>query len=137
MNRTFNLAELAINHRSLVTFAIIVIILAGMWSYARVGRGEDPPFTVKDMVVQARGPGATISDTLQQVTERIEKKLQEIPEVDHVRSDTMAGHATIAVILKGSVPSRRVPDLWYQVRKKIDDIRRTLPQGVIGPDFND
>jgi multidrug efflux pump len=137
MNRTFNLAEWAILHRPFVTFAMAVIVLAGAWSYSRVGRGEDPPFTVKDMVVQAHWPGATISDTLLQITERIEKKLQEIPDVDHIRSYTTAGQATIAVVLKGSVAPRRVPDIWYQVRKKIDDIRRTFPQGVVGPDFND
>jgi multidrug efflux pump subunit AcrB len=137
MNRIVNLADWAINHRSLVSFAMIVIVVTGAWSYSRLGRGEDPPFTVKDMVIQAHWPGATISDTLQQVTDRIEKKLQEIPNLDYIRSYTTAGQTTVAVVLKGSAPPRTVPETWYQVRKKIDDIRRTFPQGVIGPEFND
>jgi multidrug efflux pump subunit AcrB len=137
MRRIFNLAEWAINHRSFVTFFMIMLLAAGAWSYTRLGRAEDPPFTVKDMIVQAQWPGATISDTLLQVTEKIEKKVQETPYLDHVTSYTLAGRATIRVALKGSVPPKSVPDIWYQVRKKVDDIRWTLPQGVIGPTFND
>jgi len=137
MRRTFNLAEWSINHRPFVTFVMIMLLAAGAWSYSRLGRAEDPPFTVKDMIVQAQWPGATISDTLLQVTEKIEKKVQETPYVDHVTSYTVPGRATIRVALKGSVPAKDVPDIWYQVRKKVDDIRWTLPQGVIGPTFND
>lgn len=137
MNPSSNLAEWAIKERSLVTFAMVAILLFGAWSYHHVGRGEDPPFTVKDMVVQATWPGASINDTIQQVTERLERKLQEIAAVDHIRSYTIPGQVTVAVVLKGSVPAKSVPEIWYQVRKKIDDIRRTLPHGVIGPDFND
>lgn len=137
MRRMFNLAEWAINHRPFVTFVMILLLAAGAWSYSRLGRAEDPPFTVKDMVIQAQWPGATISDTLLQVTEKIEKKVQETPYLDHVRSYTLPGQATIRVALKGSVPPKSVPDIWYQVRKKVDDIRWTLPQGVIGPSFND
>ena len=137
MRRTFNLAEWAICHRSFVAFIMVVILAAGAWSYVRLGRSEDPPFTVKEMIVQAQWPGATISDTLQQVTARIEKKLQETPHLDHLRSYTLPGRTTIQVALKDSVAPRSVPDVWYQVRKKLDDIRATLPQGVIGPEFND
>ena len=137
MRRTFNLAEWSINHRPFVTFVMIMLLAAGAWSYSRLGRAEDPPFTVKDMIVQAQWPGATISDTLLQVTEKIEKKVQETPYVNHVTSYTVPGRATIRVALKGSVPAKDVPGIWYQVRKKVDDIRWTLPQGVIGPTFND
>lgn len=137
MNRDFNLAEWAITHRSVVTFAMIVLMVAGAWSYIRLGRSEDPPFTVKTMIVQAGWPGATITDTLQQVTERIEKKLQETPHLDNIRSYTVPGLATIAITLKGSAPAKAVPDVWYEVRKKLNDIRRSLPQGVVGPAFND
>jgi multidrug efflux pump subunit AcrB len=137
MKRTFNLAEWAINHRPFVTFTMILLLAAGAWSYSRLGRSEDPPFTIKDMIVQAQWPGATISDTLLQVTEKIEKKLQETPYLDHLRSYTLAGQTTIRVTLKGSVPPKSVPDIWRQVRKKVEDIRWTLPQGVVGPSFND
>jgi multidrug efflux pump subunit AcrB len=137
MKRNFNLAEWAINHRPFVTFFMIMLIVAGAWAYLRLGRSEDPPFTVKVMIVQAQWPGATISDTLEQVTERLEKKLQETPELEHLRSRTLPGQVLIEVVLKGSVPAKSVADVWYQVRKKINDIRPALPAGVIGPEFND
>jgi multidrug efflux pump len=137
MRRNFNLSEWAICHRTFVTFIMIMLLAGGAWSYTRLGRSEDPPFTIKSMIVQAQWPGATISDTLHQVTEKIEKKLQETPYLDHIRSYTMPGRATIEVILKGSVLPKSVPDIWYQVRKKVDDIRSTLPQGIIGPNLND
>ena len=137
MRRIFNLAEWSINHRPFVTLIMIVLLAAGAWSYSRLGRSEDPPFTVKDMFVQAKWPGATLSDTLLQVTEKIEKKLQETPYLDHVRSYTIPGQSTIRVTLKGSTPPKSVSDVWREVRKKVDDVRWTLPQGVIGPTFND
>jgi multidrug efflux pump len=134
---SFNLSEWAINNRALVSFMMIVIIVAGTWSYLRLGRSEDPPFTFKTMVVQAQWPGATIDDTARQLTDRLEKKLQETPNLDYIRSYTTAGQVTITVVLKDSTPPRAVPDSWYQVRKKIDDIRGSLPSGTIGPQFND
>ena len=135
--RDFNLSDWAISNRSLVTFLMIVIIASGAWSYVQLGRNEDPPFTLKTMIVEAYWPGATIDETLQQVTERIEKKLQEVPNLDFVRGYTAAGKSTIFVNLKDSTPPRDVPGAWYQVRKKINDIRQTFPQGVVGPGFND
>jgi multidrug efflux pump subunit AcrB len=134
---SFNLSEWAINNRSLVSFMMTIIILAGTWSYLRLGRSEDPPFTFKTMIVTAQWPGATIDDTARQLTDRIEKKLQETPNLDYLRSYTTAGQATITVVLKDSTPPKLVPDSWYQVRKKIEDIRGSLPQGTIGPQFND
>jgi multidrug efflux pump len=103
MRRNFNLSEWAICHRTFVTFIMILLLVGGAWSYTRLGRSEDPPFTIKSMIVQVQWPGATISDTLYQVTEKIEKKLQETPYLDHIRSYTMPGRATIEVTLKGSV----------------------------------
>jgi multidrug efflux pump subunit AcrB len=135
--RRFNLSEWAIRHRSLVTYFMLVIVVAGIWSYFRLGRSEDPDFTIKTMVVHAAWPGATVGDTLEQVTDRLERKLQETPNLDYLRSYTSAGHATIFVYLKDSTPPTEVPDIWYQVRKKVGDIRNTLPQEIVGPDFND
>ena len=134
--KRFNLSEWAIQHRSLVTYFMLVIVVAGIWSYFRLGRSEDPDFTVKTMVVQAAWPGATVSDTLEQITDRIESKLQETPNLDYLKSYTTPGQATIFVNLKDSTPPAQVPDIWYQVRKKVGDIRNTLPQGVV-VGFND
>ena len=136
MNR-FNLSDWAIRHRSLVTYLMLVIAVAGVWSYLRLGRSEDPNFTIKTMVVQASWPGATVGDMLEQVTDRLERKLQETPNLDYVKSYTAPGQVTIFVSLKDSTVAAQVPDIWYQVRKKISDIRNTLPQGVVGPGFND
>ncbi|MBV9589749.1 MAG: efflux RND transporter permease subunit [Hyphomicrobiales bacterium] len=136
MNR-FNFSEWAIRHRALVTYFMLVIAVAGIGSYFRLGRSEDPDFTVKTMVVQAAWPGATVKDTLEQITDRIERKLQETPNLDCLKSYTTAGQATIFVYLKDSTPPAQVPDIWYQVRKKVGDIRNTLPQGIVGPGFND
>ncbi|HTZ81383.1 MAG TPA: efflux RND transporter permease subunit, partial [Stellaceae bacterium] len=133
----FNLSEWAIKHRSLVTYFMLVIVVAGIASYLRLGRSEDPDFTVKTMVVQVGWPGASVGDTLEQITDRLERKLQETPNLDYLKSYTTAGQATIFVNLKDSTPPAQVPDIWYQVRKKIGDIRNTLPQGIVGPGFND
>ena len=135
--KRFNLSEWAIGHRSLVAYLMLVVAVAGVGSYLRLGRSEDPDFTVKTMVVQAQWPGATVSDTLEQVTDRLERKLQETPNLDYVKSYTIPGQATIFVNLKDSTPPAQVPDIWYQVRKKVGDIRSTLPQGLVGPGFND
>ena len=116
---------------------MIVAVVAGTLAFLRLGRGEDPVFTFRTMVVAAGWPGATVEETLLQVTERIERKLQETNHLDTVRSYTTAGQTTIFVDLKQSTPPSAVPDVWYQVRKNIGDIRRTLPAGVVGPFFND
>jgi multidrug efflux pump len=133
----FNLSEWAIRHRSLVTYFMLVIFVAGIGSYFRLGRSEDPDFTVKTMVVQAAWPGANLGDTLEQITDRLERKLQETPNLDYLKGYTTAGQATIFVYLKDSTPAAQVPDIWYQVRKKVGDIRNTLPPGIVGPGFND
>ena len=135
--KRFNLSEWALRHRSLITYFMLIIVVAGVWSYLRLGRSEDPDFTIKTMVVQAVWQGATLGDTLEQVTDRIESKLQGTPSLDYLKSYTSAGQATIFIYLKDSTPPAEVPDIWYQVRKKVRDISNTLPQGVVGPGFND
>jgi len=132
-----NLSDWALKHRSFIIFAMIAIVIAGLSSYFRLGRSEDPAFTFRTMIVQAAWPGATLDDTLTQVTERLERKLQETKGLDYLRSYTSPGLTTIFVNLKGSTSAKEVPDIWYQVRKKVGDMRRTLPQGVVGPGFND
>lgn len=133
----FNLSEWALKHRSFVIFCMIASIVAGTISYFRLGRDEDPAFIIKTMVVQAAWPGASLNDTLQQVTERLERTLQETPSLDFVRSYTSAGVTTIFVNLKQATRAAEVPDIWYHVRKSIGDMRHTLPAGVVGPGFND
>lgn len=132
-----NLSEWALANRSLVIFLMIVSVVAGTFSFQRLGRGEDPAFTFRTMVVSAAWPGATVDETLNQVTERLERTLQETDYLNRVRSYTTAGQTTIFVDLKQSTPPNKVPDIWYQVRKNIGDMRGSLPAGVIGPGFND
>lgn len=132
-----NLSEWALKHRAFTVFLMVVVTAVGLSSYFSLGRNEDPAFTFRTMVVQAAWPGATLDDTLQQVTERLERKLQETRGLDFLRSYTKPGLTTIFVNLKGSTTPAEVPDVWYQVRKNIGDIRGTLPAGVVGPGFND
>ncbi|UFS75561.1 efflux RND transporter permease subunit [Tardiphaga sp. 37S4] len=133
----FNLSEWALKHRSLVVYVMIVAVIFGVLSYFRLGRSEDPSFIIKTMIVQAAWPGATVEETVKQVTERLERKLQETPHLDFLRSFTRAGVTTIFVNLQGNANAAQVADTWYQVRKNIGDIRHTLPAGVVGPGFND
>jgi multidrug efflux pump len=132
-----NLSEWALLKRSLVVFLMVLAVIAGVSSFKSLGRGEDPAFTFRTMVVAAAWPGATVDETMQQVTERIERTLQETDFLDRVRSYTIAGQTTIFVDLKQSTPPEKVPDIWYQVRKNVGDMRGTLPHGVVGPFFND
>jgi multidrug efflux pump subunit AcrB len=133
----FNLSAWAIRNRSLTIYFMLVIAVAGAMSFLRLGRAEDPVFTIRTMVVAAHWPGATMDETLNQVTERLERRLQEVPNLDALRSYTKPGETVIFVDLVGSATGRDVDDAWYQVRKKVGDIRHTLPQGVRGPFFND
>lgn len=133
----FNLSAWAIRNRSLTIYFMIVIAVAGALTFLRLGRAEDPVFTIRTMVVAAQWPGATMEEMLNQVTERLERRLQEVPNLDVLRSYTRPGETVIFVDLVGSATGRAVDDAWYQVRKKVSDIRHTLPQGVLGPSFND
>ena len=132
-----NLSDWALRHRSVVIYLMIVAMAAGLLSFYRLGRNEDPSFVIKTMVVVAAWPGATMADTLKQVTERIERQLEETPDLDFVRSTTIPGMTTIFVNLKSSVTGNQVPERWQKVRNLVGDMRHTLPAGVVGPFFND
>jgi multidrug efflux pump subunit AcrB len=121
----------------LIIYFMMIALLGGIASFIKLGRAEDPVFTIRTMLVRAIWPGATLPDMLDQVTERIERKLQEVSKVDVVRSSTRGGDTTIFIDLEGSVTSREIPAIWQEVRNKVGDIRHTLPQGVLGPFFND
>jgi multidrug efflux pump subunit AcrB len=133
----FNLSAWALRERSIVVFTMLATVAAGLGSYFSLGRNEDPEFTFRTMVVGAHWPGATLDQTLLQLTERLERRLQEVPSLDFLRSYTTPGATTIFVNLRGDTPAAEVPDLWYQVRKKIGDMRHTLPAGTVGPFFDD
>jgi multidrug efflux pump len=133
----FNLSAWALRNRSLTLFMIIAVAAAGIWAYLSLGRAEDPPFTIKQMVIVADWPGASADETMREVTDRMERKLEELPSLDHLDSIVQPGHTVITVSLKDSTPPADVPGLWYQVRKKIADIQATLPAGLQGPYFND
>src|SRR4029453_556975 len=132
-----NLSEWALKHRSFVVYLMIAASLAGAAAFYQLGREEDPPFTGRTRVVAARWPGATMDETLKQVTERLERQLQETPYLDFLRSFTRPGATTIFVNLLGKTSAAQVEDTWYQVRKNVGDMRHTLPQGVVGPFFDD
>ena len=135
--KNFNLSRWAIEHKSLVVYFMLAIAVAGLIDYFKLGREEDPPFTIKTMVVKTLWPGATTNETIKQVTDRIEKKLEELPNLDYLKSYTKPGESVVFVYLKDSTRASEIPDLWYQARKKIGDIKQTLPDGVQGPFFND
>jgi multidrug efflux pump len=132
-----NLSEWALKHQQMVIFMIVVLSIAGVVSFFNLGRAEDPAFTFKVMVVRTLWPGATAQEVAHELTERIEKKLQETPWVDVLRSASKPGESLIFVVLKDYTPKDEVPESWRQVRKKLDDIRYTLPSGVQGPFPND
>ncbi|WP_295612740.1 efflux RND transporter permease subunit [uncultured Lamprocystis sp.] len=131
-----NLSEWALRHRSLVLYLMIMLALAGSFAYTQLGQSEDPPFTFKVMVVKTNWPGASAREVEQQVTDRIEEQLQELP-LQFVQSYSRPGESLVFVSLKDSLPPAAIPDLQYQVRKKVADIRQTLPPGIQGPFFND
>jgi multidrug efflux pump len=135
--KRFNLSEWAITHQALVLFMILLIGAAGLFSYIKLGRAEDPSFTIKVMNIQVAWPGATANELQTQVVDKIEKKLQELPHLDRVTSYSQPGVAFIQVNLSDTTPPKKVQFLWYLVRKKVADIRGNLPAGVIGPNFND
>ena len=137
MKGSFNLSEWALKHQSFVWYLMFVALLMGVFSYLNLGREEDPSFAIKTMVIQTRWPGATQDETLKQVTDRIEKKLEELDSLDYVKSYTRPGESTVYVNLLDTTPAESIPDIWYQVRKKIGDIRGSFPAGIQGPSFND
>jgi multidrug efflux pump subunit AcrB len=133
----FNLSRWALENIPLTRYLIAVLLLLGIFSYQQLGQDEDPPFTFRAMVISAYWPGATAVQMAQQVTDPLERKLQETPWVNKIRSFSKPGETTIILELRESTPPKDVPPTWYQVRKKIGDIAGTLPVGVVGPFFND
>jgi len=135
--RRFNLSEWALANRPLVLFAMLAFALIGAWSYKHLGQSEDPPFTFKAMVVRTLWPGATAEQVSRQVTEPIEKALMNTGEYEFIRSYSRPGESQVIFMARDSLRSRQIPDLWYQVRKRVGDIRATLPREIVGPFFND
>jgi multidrug efflux pump subunit AcrB len=135
--KSFNLSDWALKHRSLVWYFMIAFMAAGVFSYLQLGRAEDPDFTIKTMVIQAQWPGASAEEITRQVTDRIEKKLEELETLDYTKSVTVAGQTTVFIYLRDSTKARDVPPTWVRVRNMIADINGDFPQGVIGPFFND
>lgn len=133
----FNLSAWALRNRQIVLFLMLLLAIVGALSYTKLGQSEDPPFTFKAMVIRTNWPGATAQEVSRQVTERIEKKLMETGEYDRIVSFSRPGESQVTFIARDSMHSNEIPELWYQVRKKISDIRQSLPPGIQGPFFND
>lgn len=135
--KKFNLSEWALEHRSLVWYFMIIFMVAGVFSYINLGREEDPAFTIKTMIIQAQWPGASAVEVTRQVTDRIEKKLEELDSLDFTRSETIAGRTTVFVNLLATTKAKDVDQNWLRVRNMIGDIKVQFPSGVVGPFFND
>ncbi|MES2503166.1 MAG: efflux RND transporter permease subunit [Pseudomonadota bacterium] len=133
----FNLSVWALNHQTLVLYLMIMLTVAGLLSYTKLGQSEDPPFTFKVMLVRTSWPGASAVEVEQQVTDKLEKKLQETPHLDYTSSYSRPGESMIFIVIKDDTFSQDVPGIWYQVRKKVGDIRHTLPQNIESLTFND
>ncbi len=135
--KSFNLSRWALEHAALTRFLMLVLLLLGVSAYFQLGQDEDPPFTFRAMVVRSYWPGATAQQVAEQVTDKIERTLQEVPYADKIRSYSKPGESQIIFQIKDSSKSSEVANVWYSVRKKVGDMRGTLPQGVLGPFFND
>ncbi|MBO1541089.1 efflux RND transporter permease subunit [Pseudomonas sp. OA65] len=133
----FNLSEWALRNRQIVLFLMLLLAIVGALSYTKLGQSEDPPFTFKAMVIRTTWPGATAEEVSRQVTERIEKKLMETGDYERIVSFSRPGESQVTFMARDSLHSAQIPELWYQLRKKIGDIRHTLPPGIQGPFFND
>src|ERR1700745_1450885 len=135
--KSFNLSDWALEHRSLVWYFMIAFMVAGLFSYLQLGRQEDPDFTIKTMVSQAQWPGASPEEVTRELTDRIEKKLEELESLDYTKSVTVSGQTTVFVYLKDTTKASDVKPTWVRVRNMIADVKAEFPQGVIGPFFND
>ncbi len=133
----FNLSEWALNHQTLVLYIMLMLTLAGLLAYSKLGQSEDPPFTFKVMLIRTSWPGASALEVEQQITDKLEKKLQEVPHLGYTNSYSRPGESMIFIIIKDDTFSKEIPQIWYQVRKKIGDIRHTLPQQIESLTFND
>jgi multidrug efflux pump len=137
MDGKFNLSKWALDHPALTRYLMVVLMVLGVAAYFQLGQDEDPPFTFRAMVVRTYWPGATAQQVAEQVTDKLERTLQEVPYADKIRSYSKPGESQIIFQIKDSSKPADVPNVWYSVRKKIGDIRYTLPPGVQGPFFND
>jgi multidrug efflux pump len=135
--KRFNISQWALEHPALTRYLMLVLLLLGLAAYFQLGQDEDPPFTFRAMVVRAYWPGATAQQVADQVTDKLEKTLQEVPYADKIRSYSKPGETLILFQVKDSAPPKEMQQVWYTVRKKINDMRGTLPGGVVGPFFND
>ena len=135
--KRFNVSEWALEHQGLVLYAMLVLAIFGVLAYSKLGQSEDPPFTFKVMVIRTHWPGATAHEVEEQITDRIEKKLQEAPHVDVIRSYSKPGESLVFFAVKDSTPTAAIAATWDRVRKKVGDMRHTLPAGIQGPYFND
>ncbi|MDP2366728.1 efflux RND transporter permease subunit [Rhodoferax sp.] len=133
----FNLSKWALDHPALTRYLMVVLLLLGFAAYFQLGQDEDPPFTFRLMVVRTYWPGATAQQMAEQVSDKIERSLQEVPYADQIRSYSKPGESQIIFQIKDSSRASEVANVWYQVRKKVGDMRFTLPAGVQGPFFND
>ena len=133
----FNLSQWSLDHQAFTRYLMIVLMLLGVAAYFQLGQDEDPPFTFRAMVVRAYWPGASSQQMAEQVADRLEKTLQEVPYADKIRSYSKPGETQIIFQIKDSSPPGEVNQVWYSVRKKIGDMASTLPAGVVGPFFND
>ena len=133
----FNLSKWALDHPALTRYLMLVLLLLGFAAYFQLGQDEDPPFTFRLMVVRTYWPGATAQQMAEQVSDKIEKTLQEVPYADQIRSYAKPGESQIIFQIKDSSRASEVANVWYQVRKKVGDMRHQLPAGVQGPFFND
>ncbi len=135
--KAFNLSDWALEHRSMIWYFMIVFALLGVFSYLNLGREEDPNFTIKTMTISAQWPGASAEETTRQVTERIERKLEELDSLDYTNSITTPGQTIVFVYLKDTTRARDVPAIWLTVRNMVGDISAQFPSGVLTPTFND
>lgn len=135
--KKFNLTEWALNHKQFIYFFIALFFVAGTFSYNKLGRLEDPDFTIKQMIVAVAWPGATARQMEEQVTDKIEKKLQDLPGLDFIKSYSIPGQSVIYVNVKDEVPEEQIRPLWLEARNMVNEIRGTLPAGVLEPMFND
>ncbi len=134
---SFNLSKWALLHPALTRYLMVVLMVLGMAAYFQLGQDEDPPFAFRVMVVRTIWPGATAQQVAEQVTDKVERTLQEVPYADKIQSYSKPGESTVIFQLKDTSKPGDVPNIWYLVRKKIGDMRHTLPQGSLGPFFND
>lgn len=137
LTQRFNLSDWALSHQTLVLYLMLVLTISGLLTYTKLGQSEDPPFTFKLMLVHTTWPGASAQEVEQQITDKLEKKLQEVPHLDYTNSFSRPGESMIFIVIRDDTFSKDIPEVWYQVRKKIGDIRHTLPQNIESLTFND